>query len=711
MKPQNLLFRLLQMKFAPAPSVVSLGLLFGSTILFGSPWILSSTAKAVAQQDEVFTESQAARGQAVYDKRCASCHGLRLEGGSASALSGGKFADKWGHGDKTVDDLYYITRTQMPFGAGNTLSRQQYIDVVAYMLKANGYKPGARELAANPALLKQIKIVTKGSLKEGFIQTQAENAPNSSATPAPANGAPDPTSKGPTQQELNAAPSNAADWLMSNHDYTGQRYVDLKQINRLNAASLRPACIYQAGDTKAFHSNPVVYRGVMYITTTYSTIALDATNCRVRWRHDWKRKSVEIYPPNRGAAIKDGRVVRATTDGYLFALDIETGKLLWERKVIATEKIEGSFNMAPVVFENLVLLGLGISEQGVKGWIGAFRLETGEPVWRFNTVPDDGEPGAETWGDPKVRKRGGGAVWAPLSLDPQAGLVYVPVANPAPDFLADVRPGANLYTNSLVVLDARTGKLKWHYQATPSDTHDWDLTQVSPLFTAAVGGKTRKLVALASKDGLLRVLDRETKEKLYETPVTTRTNVDVPLTTQGVYACPGVLGGVLWNGPAYNPNTNMLYTPAVDWCGKFIKAREDRFIPGQLYMGGMYIDDPIGKARGWLTAVDASTGKVAWRYESSKPMLAAVATTSADLIFTGEMTGDFLTLDARTGKVLYRFNTGGPMNAGVVTYAINGKQYVAAASGSASGFWRVAPGSSTVVIFSLPEPNRLRAGK
>jgi alcohol dehydrogenase (cytochrome c) len=367
--------------------------------------------------------------------------------------------------------------------------------------------------------------------------------------------------------------------------------------------------------------------------------------------------------------------------------------------------------MAPMIFENLVLLGLGISEQGVKGWIGAFRLETGEPVWRFNTVPDDGEPGAETWGNADVRKRGGGAVWAPLSLDPQAGIVYVPVANPAPDFLADARPGANLYTNSLVALDARTGKLQWHYQATPSDSHDWDLTQVSPLFTATVGGKTRKLVALAGKDGMLRVLDRETKEPLYATPVTTRSNADEPLTVKGTHTCPGVLGGVLWNGPAYNPNTNMLYTPAVDWCGRFIKASEDRFIPGQLYMGGMYIDDPIEKSRGWVTAVDASTGKVAWQYESSRPMVAAVATTSAGLIFTGEMTGDFLTLDARTGKVLYRFNTGGPMNGGVMTYAVNGKQYVAATSGSASGFWRAAPGSSTVVIFSLPEPERPRAAK
>jgi alcohol dehydrogenase (cytochrome c) len=210
---------------------------------------------------------------------------------------------------------------------------------------------------------------------------------------------------------------------------------------------------------------------------------------------------------------------------------------------------------------------------------------------------------------------------------------------------------------------------------------------------------------------MLRVLDRETKEHLYATPVTTRSNADEPLTVKGVHACPGVLGGVLWNGPAYNPNTNMLYTPAVDWCGKFIKASEDRFIPGQLYMGGMYVDDPIEKSRGWLTAVDASTGKVAWQYESSKPMVAAVATTSAGLVFAGEMAGDFLALDARTGKVLYRFNTGGPMNGGVVTYAINGKQYIAAASGSASGFWRAAPGSSTIIIFSLPETTRSRPGR
>jgi alcohol dehydrogenase (cytochrome c) len=652
---------------------------------------------AAAQAEGTYTEAQARRGQEVYDRRCASCHGPQLEGAAAAALAGERFMAKWGQGNHNVDELYFINRTQMPFEAAGTLTTQQYIDVTAYMLKVNGYKPGTRELPADSAVLQRIKIEPQGS----FRKLPTENQPGGAAKAA-AGGASPTSSKRPSQEELNAAQTNTTDWLHSNHDYAGQRFVDLKQITPQNVASLRPACLYQTGDTKAFHNNPLVYRGVMYITTSRSTIALEATSCQVRWRHDWRPKSLEVWPPNRGVAIKDGRVVRATTDGYLFALDLETGKLIWEKKVIASEKNEGSFNIAPVIFEDLILLGLGISEQGVKGWIGAFKLENGDPVWRFNTVPDDGEPGAETWGKPEAKLHGGGAVWSPLALDPQAGLVYVPVANPAPDFYGDVRPGVNLYTCSLVVLNARTGKLQWYYQAVPHDTHDWDLTQVSPLFTTTVGGKTRKLVAVSGKDGRLQVLDRETKEHLYEVPVTTRLNAEVPVTTQGVHACPGVLGGVQWNGPAFNPRTNMLYVPAVDWCGTYKKAEEARFIPGQQYMGGSYVFDPPEKARGWLTAIDASTGQIAWRYQSSRPMLAAVTTTAADLVFTGELTGDLIALDARTGKVLYRFHTSAPLNGGLVSYAINGKQYVAVAAGSASGFWGTPPSASTIIIFALP---------
>ncbi len=660
------------------------------TPLLLSCWI-GFMLSAAGQPAGIFTAAQAQRGQTLYASKCATCHGQALEGASASPLTGSRFLAKWS--GKSVDDLYFITSTQMPFGAGGTLSQSEYIALVAHLLRVNGYRAGGRELPMDAALLKQIKIEAQSATKDSMMPT----ATSSTTTPSGK-----PTAKYPTQEELNAAATNANDWLLSNHDYSGSRYVDLKQITLNNAANLRPTCMYQAGDTKAFHNNPIVYRGIMYITTSTATVALDATNCRVKWRYDWRPKSLEVHPPNRGVAIKDGYVVRATTDGYLFALNIETGKMLWERKVVDSARNEGSFNMAPVIFEDLVVLGLGISEQGVKGWVGAFKLENGADVWRFHTVPNEGEPGAETWGPGIARISGGGAVWAPPSLDPQAGLIYIPVANPAPDFFGDNRPGANLYTGSMIVLDVRSGKLQWYRQVVSHDTHDWDLTQTSPLFTTTMGGKQRKLVAVVGKDGLLQVVDRETKEKVWETPVTTRLNADVETTVEGVRACPGVLGGVLWNGPAFNPRTNMLYTPAADWCGVFKKDKELRAIAGQLYMGGTYINDPLDKARGWLTAVDAATGKVTWRYESTKPMLAAVTTTSADVLFTGELTGDFLTMDARNGRVLYRFNTGGPMNGGVVSYAVNGKQYVAAVSGSASAFWAAAPGSSTIIIFALP---------
>lgn len=433
--------------------------------------LLPAARQAVtfAQQTGSFTDAQAARGQALYDKKCAACHGNQLDNGTAAALTGSKFAGKWN--GKSVDDLYYITKTQMPYGAGDTMKPQEYIDVVAFMLKANGYHSGAQELKAD-ASLKQVKIQAQGGSKESAVAAQPNEAKASSPAGSPA-------AKAPTQAELNAAETNSTDWLLSNHDYTGQRFVDLKQINQRNVASLRPTCLFQASDTKSFHTNPIVYRGVMYLTTSNSTVAIDATNCKLKWRHDWRPRSLEVWPPNRGVAIKEGRVVRGTTDGYLFALDMETGKELWVKKVVDSAKNEGSFNMAPVIFENLILLGLGISEQGVPGWVSAFKLEDGEPVWRFNTIPKPGEPGSETWSNPQVMATGGGAVWAPMSLDVAAGLLYVPVANPAPDFHDDNREGANLYTNTMLVLDVRTGKMKWYYQAHPHDTHDYDTSNYS----------------------------------------------------------------------------------------------------------------------------------------------------------------------------------------------------------------------------------------
>ncbi len=507
---------------------------------------------------------------------------------------------------------------------------------------------------------------------------------------------------GPTQEELNNA-HKSTEWLLPNHDYAGVRFVDLKQITPENAANLKPVCLFQGADMVRSQTNPLVYKGVMYLTTTYSTVALDPTTCKVKWRNDWKLKGKEGNSSikNRGAAIKDGKVVRGTQDGYLIAMDADTGKIVWEVKAANSEKFE-ALGMTPLAFEDLIIIGPAGSEYGVKGWIGAFRLEDGKPVWKFNTIPDDDEPGADSWGATDARLRGGGAIWTTPSLDAEKGLLYVPVGNPAPDFFASQRPGANLYTGTMVVLDARSGKLQWYKQTVPHDTHDWDLPVAAPQFTTTINGTRRNVVTMGGKDGLLRLIDRDTREQIYAVPVTTIKNADVDPTVEGVYACPGVLGGMEWSAPALNPNADLIVAPAVDWCGIFKADDEPRFVAGQLFMGGSFTYDPIEKSRGWLTALKASTGEELWKYHGERPMLAAVTTTAGNLVLTGELNGEFIALDSRNGKVVYRFNTGGSITGGVVSYEVQGKQYIAVVSGMAAGFWQTQPGSMTLVVFALP---------
>jgi alcohol dehydrogenase (cytochrome c) len=510
---------------------------------------------------------------------------------------------------------------------------------------------------------------------------------------------------GPTQQELNEAAHSAKNWLHPNHDYAGTRYVELKQITPANVNSLRPVCMYQTKERVPTQTNPLVYDGILYLTTMHYTIALDAADCRLRWEHFWKARGREVFRTNRGAAIKDGKIVRGTNDGFLLALNAKTGEEIWSRQ-IADPGQGYFFSMPPLLYEDLIVIGTAGSEWAAKGWVGAFRLKDGEPVWKFNTVPNPGQPGSETWGkDPEVIEHGGGSVWTPFSFDAEKGVVFVPVGNPGPDFYDEVRPGANLYTSSLVALDVHAGRLEWYYQTNPHDVHDWDLPQVSPLFHTAAKGKTRNVVAVSGKDGLLRLVDRDTHEILYSVPFTTRENVDVPL-GDAVRVCPGALGGAEWSGPAYDPATNTLFEPTNDWCNIIKKDKEPPRYDAPLYLGGLPQMDPWEKARGRLTAFDASTGKELWRYESAKPVLAGVTVTSAGLIFTGEFSGDFLALDAATGKVLYRFNTGGPVAGGVITYEARGKQFVAAMSGFVSDFFALSGGdqggSPMIIVFALP---------
>ena len=491
------------------------------------------------------------------------------------------------------------------------------------------------------------------------------------------------------------------DWGYADHDLAGTRYSPLRQITAANVSQLIKACAYSFPDSEPSQTAPIVAAGIMYVTSAHYTVALDGADCHVVWSSMWTPHEHEPLNTQRGAALAGGKLIRGTSDGYLLALDTRDGHTLWAEKV-ADPKEGYFFSMPPLVHGDLVYIGPAGAETAAHGWVGAFRIKDGKQVWRFNIVPEDGEPGADTWGsDPAARRHGGGNLWTPMSFDAQKNLLYVPGGNPAPDIYDAGRPGANLYTDSLIALDATTGHLAWYRQFIPHDVHDYDISHVAPVFRTTIGGTSHNVIASTGKDGLLRLVDRDSQDLLYSVPFTNRTNVDAPVTTTPVRVCPGTLGGEEWNGAAYYARHNLLIVPATDWCAQFNKDATapdpEKEHTHAFYFGGETQFDPWSAARGRLTAFDASTGHEKWRYDAAKPMVAGVTATAGDVIFAGELTGDLLALDTRTGKVLLRVPLGGPAGGGLVTYTAHGTQNVAIVSGVVGVYNLVAPDRKSVV--------------
>jgi alcohol dehydrogenase (cytochrome c) len=518
------------------------------------------------------------------------------------------------------------------------------------------------------------------------------------------------TAQPPASAEGIAGDSSDGDWVYVDHDLAGTRYSHLKQITTKNVSQLVKACAYSFPDQEPSQTAPIVQAGRIYLTTAHYTVAVDGADCHVIWSSMWTPREHEPLNTHRGAALADGKIIRGTNDGFLLALDAKDGHTLWAKQI--ADPKEGYFvSMPPLVHGNLIYIGPAGAETAARGWVGAFRLKDGKQVWRFNIVPGDGEPGADTWGpDPAARRHGGGNLWTPMSFDVQRNLLYVPGGNAAPDLYDDGRPGNNLYTNSLIALDATTGHLAWYRQFVPHDVHDYDVSHVAPMFKTTISGATRDVIASTGKDGLLRLLDRDTKEVIYSVPFTNRSNTELPVTRTPVRVCPGTLGGQEWNGSAYYARQNMLIVPATDWCAQFNKDAtppdpQKEHTHG-FYFGGETNFDPWSAARGRLTAFDASTGHEKWRYDAAKPLIAGVTTTAGELVFTGELTGNLLALDAGSGKVLLRRPLGGPAGGGVVTYSARGRQNVAVVSGIVGVYNAVAPeiggGNTTVTVFRLP---------
>ncbi len=655
--------------------------------------LIGPTASAAPPRTPDFTAGQAASGAQIYAQHCALCHGPSLKGAAAAALMGSSFQAQWAWPRRSVLDLLSYVRANMPLGAAGSLPPADYLSVVAFVLQGNGLTATGHPLNDDRALLGQM----------GF----AQSAPATPApTPAPSaafitgDHGLTPRATGPSQAELQDA-AQGRDWLMSNRDFSGDRSSPLQIIDRSNVAHLQKLCSTPLKRSVRSQSSPIVHDGVLYVSSGYWTAAIDAASCKLLWQYDWPSKlQSAASAANRGVAIKDGRVIRGTADGHLIALDAADGTLLWARQV--SNPFSGEIiTMAPLIYDELIFIGPAVSEFGIHGWIGAFRLSDGAPVWRFNIVPKPGEAGFETWKSQPTVPLGGGSVWNAVSVDTSREILFVPTSNPAPDFAASLRGGDNLYTNSVLALHLRTGTLAWYKQVRPHDDHDWDVTQTSPLYRAIIGGKPHDLLTQTGKDGVLRVFDRDSHQQIFATPLTTIKNPDVPVTEKGVDVCPGVLGGVQWNGAAYLASQNLLVAPAVDWCSRYTLDHDVTFIPFRTYLGGE--STMITSASGWLTALDASTGAVKWRYHSARPMIAGVTTTSGGLVLTGELTGDLLALDAADGQVLARLSAGGQLGAGILTYQVNGRQFIAAVSGTPSAYWANPPGGDpALTVFGLP---------
>ena len=497
-----------------------------------------------------------------------------------------------------------------------------------------------------------------------------------------------------TYERLLNAPKEPGNWLMYGGDYRSYHFSSLSQVTSDNVHRLRAKWIYQMHRNKV-ETTPIVVDGVMYVTRPPSdVIALDAETGRELWTFEHRlptRVLVCCGEVNRGLAILGHTLYLTTLDAKLVALDARSGRMLWKQD-IADPALNYSATAAPLAVKDKIVVGIAGGDNGIRGFLDAYDAKTGNRVWRFWTVPAGGEPGSETWGSDSWR-HGGGGTWITGSYDPELNLVYWVTGNPGPDYNGDARPGDNLYTCSLLALDADTGKRKWHYQFTPHDTHDWDATQVPVLIDSTVNGRQRKLVVLPSRNGFHYVLDRATGEFLLAKPFVKQTWVrefdkngrpvvipgQEPTPEGNDSIWPGVDGANNWMSPSYNPITRLLYLNAREERRRYFKTDAPEFRPGESFFGG----GGGGGARfrpeeswGKLIAMVPETGEIRWEHRILNPPWAGVLATAGNLVFSATPSGNFYAVDARNGKELWHFNGGDRVFSSPITFLSRGKQVV-----------------------------------
>jgi alcohol dehydrogenase (cytochrome c) len=530
-------------------------------------------------------------------------------------------------------------------------------------------------------------------------------------------------------------------WTTYGGNLYNQRYSSLNQINTSNVKNLKGAWTFHTGIASAgtsFESSPVVVNGVMYLTGPHSEVwALNAKTGQQLWAYEPNIANIEALPlccgqDNRGVAVGDGKVFVGQLDAKLTALDQKTGKVVWSVQV-DDPRAGYTETMAPLYYNGQVFMGISGAEYEIHDYVTAYDAATGKQNWRFFTIPGPGEPGHNTWpANNDSWKYGGGSVWQTPALDPQLGMLYVTVGNPSPDLDGSSRAGDNLYTDSIIALDIKSGQLKWHYQEIHHDIWDYDTVSPPILFDSRAGGKQVKGLAEAGKTGWVYILDRQTGKPLVPindkaVPQESKQNTAgtqpfptgdsfVPLSCPekigdypmgGIYTpfeqtpvliCPGANGGSEWSPISYDPQTNYVYT-----CGihqpQIWTAKPEKVQPGTLRLGSAFVSPPGAKTWGYLAAINTANNKKAWDNQLDQMCIGGSTATAGGLVFAGEGNGNFDAFDAKSGQRLWQFQTGAGVNAPAVTYEVDGMQYVAVSSGG--NFQLDFPRGDTLWVFSL----------
>ena len=528
-------------------------------------------------------------------------------------------------------------------------------------------------------------------------------------------GAAPPPAQVTNQEILDGLKDDGSRWLTFGGNYSNHRFSPLAQLTPENVQRLQPQWTFQTGTLGNFETTTLIRDNVLYVTGPQNVAwAIDARSGRQIWRYRRELPATGLTAccglVNRGFAALGDKLFMTTLDAHLLALDMKTGAIVWDA-TLEDYKIGYASTIAPIIVKDKVIVGVAGGEYGIRGFIDAYEAQTGKRAWRTYTIPGPGEPGFNTWAGDSW-KIGGTGVWVTGAYDPEQNLVFYGTGNPGPDYHSESREGDNLYSCSLLALDADTGKLKWHYQFTPHDVHDWDSTEVPILADIPINGQPRKVVMFANRNGFYYTLDRTTGKVIVAKPFVQTTwakEVDaqgrpmlIPGHTpdeKGETTCPDITGGTNFWPPSFDPRSRLFFVNAREVCATFY-AYKPEYVPGQRFTGGgqQIASSRDNKPFGAIRAIDPATGERKWEFLMPTPSRAGILTTASNVLFTGDNEGNLIALDSRNGKLLWQYQMGSTLHGtSPITYMLDGSQHI------------LVPAGTTLTAWALPDVARSTA--